>query len=377
MVAKPSSTSSSSRRLPWAALAACALLLAADALVFRVFPPWAALTERIAERQAPHHQLARSFRDLGALAGAPPGAPRVAILGSSRADWAFDPEAAQTVLPEGHFAQVAYAFVGPFEMRALAEDLIAAGVDVAVLLASEFDTHRPVHVDPVPGTGAGSLSALAPLLREAGARFAWEQRVFLYRMSLSWLFDAYRFREVLRIGALSPLRSFELDPGRHGSRAAPLVAHAVAGSARFEATPEARAAALAAIPEHRRGVVEFQVEMLGDVSYGPHVGVQEALLRSAVAKLREAGVGVLLVEGPLHPKALPLIAPGMRKEFLALAQDLARQPGVRFLPREALPRFAERDFYDLLHLARWGAARFTTRVVRQVQIALRRPADEA
>ena len=84
----PSSTSSS-RRWPWAALLAAALLLAADAAVLGPWGAWGWLAARDPEQRA----LARL--ELKRVREAPPGEPRAFVVGTSRVQEGFDVELAR------------------------------------------------------------------------------------------------------------------------------------------------------------------------------------------------------------------------------------------------------------------------------------------
>ena len=42
---------------------------------------------------------------------------------------------------------------------------------------------------------------------------------------------------------------------------------------------------------------------------------------------------------------------------------------MRFIPLEQMPRFAESDFYDLIHTTRRGAAKITRAMVRGLRAA--------
>jgi len=101
-----------------------------------------------------------------------------------------------------------------------------------------------------------------------------------------------------------------------------------------------------------------------EITPGKHVAVQMHLYRRALEVLREAGLEVVLVEGVLHPAARDLYDPGLRQEFVAFARRLEAELGVRFIPHEQMPRFAESDFYDLIHTTRRGAAKITRAMVR-------------
>ena len=97
-----------------------------------------------------------------------------------------------------------------------------------------------------------------------------------------------------------------------------------------------------------------------------NVRVQKQLIRSAVARLRTAGVQVVVAEGPLHPDAALLYDTRLRDDFLAFADALRAEFGIRLLPLEAFGPLAPSDFGDMLHLNARGAQRFTRVVVDAV-----------
>jgi hypothetical protein len=357
--------------MPWGGLLALAALLLLDRLFFGVIAPWGALAERVGPTERPHHQVARArgtLRDLAAMAS---DLPTAFFVGSSRADRGFDPETARRRLPEVAFGRMAFAALRPFEMRSLSDDLVRAGADAVVLMLSEFDTHRPIRIDPMPGTSAASLGALAEFFRLAGPRFAFENRPLLYRVPLSSVLDAYRFREILRLAGLDALREFPLDSERHWRRRDPASRPAAMGAAKRGKPPDELIERIASgFPERRNRVVRYQIRMVSEMGAGPHVRVQRELIRSTVARLRRQGVQVVVAEGPLHPAAALLYDANLRADFLALADGLREEFGVSFLPLEEFGSLPPSDFGDLLHLNARGAKRFTRVVVDAVGQAL-------
>jgi hypothetical protein len=116
---------------------------------------------------------------------------------------------------------------------------------------------------------------------------------------------------------------------------------------------------VADFPERRRRTASYQIWMIAEMGVGAHVRVQQQLIRSAVARLRAAGVQVVVAEGPLHPDAALLYDARLRDDFLAFADALRAEFGIRFLRVEAFGRLSPSDFGDMLHLNGRGAQRFT------------------
>jgi len=353
--------------IPWGGLLALAALLLLDRAFFGVIAPWGMLAERVRPAERPHHQVARSRGTIRDLTAAASGQPTAFVMGSSRADRAFHPATARQRLPEVAFGRVTFAALRPFEMRSLSEDLVHTGADAVVLVLSEFDTHRPIRLEPMPGTSAASVAALVELFELGGPRFAFENRPLLYRVPLSSVFDAYRFREILRLAGLDSLREFPLDETRHWTRAVALSQPAaMGGGTKSRPSDELIDRIAAGFPERRRRIVRYQIWMLAEVGAGEHVRVQKQLIRSTAARLRGAGMQVVVAEGPLHPDAALLYDPHLRDDFLAFADGLRADFGVRLLPLEAFGVLSPSDFGDMLHLNTRGAQRFTRVVVDAV-----------
>jgi hypothetical protein len=255
-------------------------------------------------------------------------------------------------------------------MRSLTDELIRTGADAIVLMLSEFDTHRPIRLDPMPGTSAASVGALAEFLSLTGPRFAFENRPLLYRVPLSRVLDAYRFREILRRAGLDALREFQLDEKRHWTRPAPFKRPtAMGGGAKRKPPADLIERSMAGFPERRRRAARYQIWMIAEMGDGPHVHVQKQLIRSTVARLRRGGVQVVVAEGPLHPNAAWFYDARLRDDFLAFADALRAEFDIRWLPLEAFGRLSPADFGDMLHLNASGAPRITRVVadaVRQV-----------
>jgi hypothetical protein len=285
----------------------------------------------------------------------------------------FDQALAERLLPEIHFAKLGFPRFEPFAIRALAGDLIASGADAVCLIASEQDTHRPLRLEPVPGSSAASLGAIWDLLRVTDWRFALENRVSLYRLVATSGLWLYRYRPDLHMAGLEDLPRFRLDerlrdPTR--KKRDPFRPVALWGADRHFVPPEARRSTMDLFPPLMdQWNARIQAGTIQEITAGVHVAVQMHLYRRTLEVLREAGLEVVLVEGALHPAARDLYDTRLRQEFVAFARKLDADLGVRFIPLEQMPRFAESDFYDLVHTTRRGAAKITRAMVRGLRKA--------
>jgi len=311
--------------------------------------------------------------ELKRLRAQPPGKPRVIVVGTSQVIDGFDQALAENLLPEVHFAKLGFPRFEPFAIRALAGDLIASGADAVCLIASEQDTHRPLRLEPVPGSSAASLAAVWDLLRVTDWRFAVENRVSLYRLVATSGLWLYRYRPDLYLAGLEDLPRFRLDarlgdPAR--KKGDPFRPVALWGADRHPVPPEARRTTMDLFPPLMdQWDARIQGGTLQEITAGVHVAVQMHLYRRALEVLRGAGIEVVLVEGTLHPASRDLYDTRLRQEFLAFARKLEADLGVHFIPLEKMPRFAESDFYDLIHTTRRGAAKITRTMVRGLRAA--------
>ncbi len=351
-------STSSSRRLPWAGLLAVLLLLAVDRVALGPHGIWG----RLAIDNP--NSAARSRLELQQLRAAPREQPRVVVIGTSRVIDGFDPLEARRRMPGTAFAKMGYPRFEPFTIRLLVGDLIDAGADAVVLIASEQDTHRPLRLEPIPGSSGASLAAVWDLLRETGPGFAVEHRTSLYRLAASSLLKAYRFRVDLRLAGLDDLRRFRLEP-RLGKPPYdpddPFRPTALWGAERTPPPPiPARRSTMDLFPPTMdQWQAILQAGTMQEITRGEHVAVQMALYRRAVQLLREAGIEVVIVEGTAHPAAADLYDTSIRADFLAFADALVEDFGVRFVRLTEMAPLAESDFYDLLHTNAEGAAKIT------------------
>jgi hypothetical protein len=348
-------------RWPWAGLLALALLLGADRLLFGLPGPWHWLLVD------DPNSAAGTRLELRELVASPRARPRVIVVGTSRVIDGFDRALAQERMPEVAFAKLGNPRFEPFALRALVPDLVAAGADAVCLIASEQDTHRPLRLEPVPGSSAASLGALVDLLRVTDWRFAFENRTALYRLAGTSALRLYRFRPEVLFTGLGELRRFSLDERIADVRAKqdPFRPVALWGAAHHAVAPAALRTTFDLFPPRMDPFqARVQAGVVQEITAGPHVAVQKALYRRAVEELRRAGVEVVIVQGTMHPAARDLYDTRLAGDFLTFARELALEHGVRFLSLAELPRFAESDFYDLVHTNRRGAAKITRAMLR-------------
>jgi hypothetical protein len=355
-------STSSFRRLPWAGLLALVLLLAVDRVALGPHGIWGWLAID------DPNSAARSRLELQQLRAAPSGQPRVVVVGTSRVIDGFDPAEAKRLMPGTAFAKMGYPRFEPFTIRLLVDDLIDSGADAVCLIASAQDTHRPLRLEPVPGSSGASLAALWDLVREAGPAFAVENRTSLYRLAASSLLNAYRFRVDLRRAGLDDLRRFPLEP-RLGKPPYepddPFRPTALWGAERNPPPPPpARRSTMDLFPPLMdQWQATLQAGTMQEITRGEHVAVQMALYRRAVQRLREAGIEVVIIEGTAHPAAADFYDTSIRADFRAFADALVEDFGVRFVRLTEMAPLAESDFYDLLHTNAEGAAKITAGMV--------------
>jgi hypothetical protein len=373
---KTSSTSGSdararrgSRALPWAGLLAAALLLAGDRLVLGPDGPWQWFVS------PDPHSTAATRLALKELRAAPPGAPRVAVVGTSMVLDGFDPEVAARRMPGVHFAKLAHPRFEPFVLLQLVDELVAARVDAVVLVLCELDTHRPLRLEPVPGASGASLAALVELLRATDLRFAFENRTSLYRLLAASAAGMYRFRADLALRVPPRLREFAVDarlgrPGRAAGERPEVFRPAALWDARHNAVPVSAQRHTFDLfpPQMDQFKARLEAGTLQEITAGHHAVVQQRLLRRAIEKLREAGIQVVIVQGVMHPASQDYYDPALREAAAEFCRSLARELGAHFVPASALEPLAESDFYDVIHVNRQGAAKMT----RGMLVGLRR-----
>jgi hypothetical protein len=113
----------------------------------------------------------------------------------------------------------------------------------------------------------------------------------------------------------------------------------------------------------------MQAGTIGETTRGPHVAVQQTLIRRSVERLRAAGVRVAIVEAPLHPAAVDLYDSALRAEFMAFMRALQAEFEIAFLPLEELEGYAESDFSDLVHVGPEGVPKLTRSLIAGLRAA--------
>jgi hypothetical protein len=118
------------------------------------------------------------------------------------------------------------------------------------------------------------------------------------------------------------------------------------------------------------GGLWLDAQRLRSITRGDHAEIQMTLARRAVGRLRAAGAGVIIVEGPLSPMAAEYYDPTIRDDFVAFARSLALEPGVRFVPLKVSATYPEEEFTDFSHLNEAGARKLTAVILRAVREVL-------
>lgn len=371
--------------VPWAALLAALIVLAVDGIGLRAFGPWKTIADQAGTwnprtpRRGLDFGIAHDRQQLQELASA--RARRAVVVGSSRVAVGFDPAVAREALPGFHVAKVGHAGLDAFVLRSIADDLGAPRPEVAVLLLSEYDTHRPVRLEPTPGKSSADLGAFAQLASLIGDGFAFEHRDVAARLGVSTALESYRYRRVLARTRLGALHTFPLEPRLEPPRSDPqeLAAdpeHTPISYWDGERKPVPRPTRRQILSHftHRRG--DSGLSLIAETQPGDHARVNMALIETAVSRLRERGVEVVVVEGPIHPAARLSYAPETTEAFRAFARDLAANPGVHFVALDDLPTFPGSEFNDLLHLNETGAYALTRAIARAIDDASGRPGSE-
>ncbi len=359
--------------LPWGGLLAALLLWALSSVLLGPGATWPFLRGHMSIAHPMEQGLVNDRLATARARRTFKKTPLVVVLGTSRANAALKPSALEAAAPGIEAVSFAHAGMQPFELRGLADEIEPLGADLAVLLASEFDTHRPLRL--MPQTAPGSLVALRDLTGLLEPAFVWEHRTTFLQLLLSSVVPVYRYREVFAVAGASELRSFPSPTGEATST--PEATFLLQGKAPLLMHIQKELDRIATLfPSMSRKQAIAELRQCRSITDGPHADVQMELLRLTVKALRSAGTRVLLVEGPLSPSTLGYYDPSLRQEFVALALDLVQDEGVRFLPLEETGPLPIEAFRDLTHLSRPAAQEFGSYVGQCVGDILEVPVSE-
>ena len=371
----PSSTSNSRdatqiRRLPLAFLIAVAMVLIADSWVLGVHGPWKTVVDRmehggplagiVYDRLALRWVLERKDHQVGAF-----------VIGSSRALHGFKsvhmgPETRKQMVLQ----KIAHPSVGPFEIRSMADEVLDVEPDAVVIIASEFDTHRPIWI--VPKMTFGSFSAIRDFALETGARFSFNFRNNLYRLGMVAALNSYRYRDVLGASHFDRISTFELDerfPQKSTPRASSINFGKEPDPQRTKARHQLYRKMLPQFPEDS---ARYRTELaqIFSIRRGSHPKIQENLIERAIRRFRAAGTEVILAEAPLHPLSSQIYDTSIRQDFLDFAKRMETDHGTHFIPLESSGPFPAEDFLDLTHLKGDGSKRFSTKIIQTLHQVL-------
>lgn len=191
----PSSTFSF-RRLPWAGIAALAIVFSLERTVFGSVDVWrraeAVLEQLPSALTRVELGVARDRIALHEMQRSDPDDRRVIVFGNSRAKFGV-------IFPEEvdgyEIAQVTHAPLSPFFARTFAAEAASVRPDVFVYPLCQFETHKPVVV--LAQSSYGGASGFLDVLTTLGPLGIWERRVEIERLALATVFDTYRYRDVL------------------------------------------------------------------------------------------------------------------------------------------------------------------------------------
>ena len=350
--------------LPVAGILAGIAILALDIGALHSKGLWEALAPSV--REVPYKRgMVHDRLNILRLRQAPPGQPRVVVMGSSRAKSGFQPAILEQA-ERGGFAvsTLAHGGIGPFEIRSAVGDILSTNPDAVVLIISEFEITRPVY--ETPHFHFGSFSAIRDLIRENGLAYAFTNRSSIFRLTLGCILNVYRFREVFQRAFADDLRRFKFD-----ERFDATCSHSKEDQQPSPLSPEGKRAL-------RRFDALFGRDVRGSfdqvltIKRGDHSRINQELLHRTAQRLSEAGVEVILVEAPNHPEAAEFYDTTIRTEFLNFADRLEQELGARFVPVEASGPYRSEDFTDLTHLngKTEGTAKLTRAVIAAVNEVL-------
>jgi hypothetical protein len=300
---------------------------------------------------------------------------RVVVMGSSRANAAFSAEwVSEEGLDRLVFAKLAHGGVGPFELRVMAEEVLAVEPDVVVFVLSEFETHHPFSI--VPYGLPFRWSAIVDLAVNIEGRFFVQNRTRILRMIAARVSRIYRFREVIRKGLVADTVRFEVDAPRLSSepRQAGIWArrdwrHSAVSSS-GAATERLFSAARTLLPNIPPVALRVQARQITAIQRGPDTHLQEALLWSTFERFREHGVEVIVIEAPLHPVALDFVVFEARWDFRRFLGRAEERLGTRTVFLEESGPFGPEAFNDLTHLNGAAGKRLTRRIAEEALLAV-------
>jgi hypothetical protein len=357
---------------------ALALIVAVESFAFDRPALWQAVSAAIPEgRRDMYGGTALDELAAARLAADERGGPTVAFLSSSRGQCAWPlEELPADQRPPWQMALMTHPGIRPLHMLLQADRLARLQPDVVVLMLSEFDTHRALALVPhVLGDSPSAVLALASLLDPA---VVWEHRQTLARFALASVLPSYRFRRVFGLAGLDRYRSFGRRAGQGQGGGWP---EAIPVSQPLSLTRHQLDRVTRAVRDSMPAVdVESdrfrnQLGTMQAITRGPHAQVQMEIVRQTVERLVDAGIDVLLVEGPVAALPAELYDPMARYEYRSLAEQLAAAPSVHLLTSDESGPFALEAFRDLFHLDDEGAARMTAATLAAVEGVLRQRAQ--
>lgn len=368
---KSASTSAWLGRLPAGGLLAVALVVAFE-VALPTLMPWREIEGRIPSERLGALGLVRDRIVFDELEQLDSGLDRAFVIGTSRAQAAFDPVAAPDAFAQTELVALAHPGMMPFEMRSAIDEVLRHEPAAVAFALSDFETTHPMRLRAQ--LSSGSPSAVLDLVAAGGVAHTFERRVDVLRLALASASAAYRYRDVARDGLFLPALEFPTRPRhrgrpdreRHAWRRRATAAEVEPARQRLERE------AYEILPHRRRFLVRIEVEQLLSFTPGDQVRIQQELLRRAIARLRAAGVRVALVELPNFPGASGLYDPNgrIRADFLAFAATLVEDHQVVFLPLEEGNTYDREDFNDLVHLTGAGREKMTRSILDAIARAL-------
>lgn len=347
--------------IPFAGLAALLIVLMLDAEIDRGEGAWGGLRTLGGDLGMIERGVLADRLELSRVQPRPGRPLALFVLGTSIAQQAI--RRADDLGVPVDYAILTHAGMRPFEMLSIAADVARCEPDIAVLVLSSFDTHRPVSVGPQ--TGPGSASALLDLVVAMGPPLVWREREVMLQLLLSSVLDSYRFRSIyLGLGLGRFVRFGGAPSGRAMARGlTPLVSQTLVDM--HEALTETRAL----FPFQPDNVLKQEITMVQGITAGIHVPIQRELLRRTCEVLAASGCELVVVEGPLHPQATRYHDASVRRQFLLFADELADTLGAHVLTVADTGPFHHEDFADLVHLNERGSEKLV-RVLRRTLIPL-------